>query len=181
MKWEVIWNFINQNIISEVIGALFFSFIVAYLFDKYSKNKETKELMNKILPLLEEEIEENQNSVEIVQKILTENKKNGTTTFIPGFQPFKTSIISTVFYGDLLKVMPIQRASLIIELFDYCTNANRIYKQLDQVLKEEFGKLMEPHTYRPDLTMRKAQYIEILEKQLLPSVTRVCDELRFQL
>ena len=102
MKWEVIWNFINQNIISEVIGALFFSFIVAYLFDKYSKNKETKELMNKILPLLEEEIEENQNSVEIVQKILTENKKNGTTTFIPGFQPFKTSIISTVFYGDLL-------------------------------------------------------------------------------
>jgi hypothetical protein len=177
MNFQNIWNFLNQNIISEAVGAFIFGLIATYSFYKYSKIHETKELISRVSFYLKQEVEENEKNAEFLKKILNETRKVEKVMLIPAFKPFRISILSAIFYGEFLKVLPIQKASLIIELFYKCEKANEIYKQLDHILRKEFEKLNEPGVYWSDLTIQRRHYVDTLEKYLLPSIIQSCNEL----
>lgn len=185
MDVYIIWNFLNQNIVSEAIGAFIFGLIVALLLHKYLKVHETKEIIKKISFHLKQELEENQNTAKSMKEKLRELKKNGVTILFPSLS-FNTSILSAIFQGESLKVLPTQQSSLVIELFDYCNNANKTWEQLNQLLKEEFKKpwrlsISISDTDRMGQQMIKGHLISTLEEYLLPSIIQICDKLLFQL
>lgn len=183
------WNILNQNIISEAIGALIFGFIASFLFNKFSKTRETKEILNKIYFPLKQEIEENQKTAKRAKEIF-EEEGGKSILLLPSFHLFNTSILSAISHIEFLKVMPIQQSSLVIALFNYCNRANQVYEQLNQLLKEElmqYSKITISSIGEPDywtylnIQTIKTHLITSLKEYLLPSIIKTCDELRFQL
>ena len=172
----VAWQFLEKPIVSKLIDVFVFRTIASFLLDRYLDRKEAKELWRKIKPQLQKEIAQNQDSAQGLQSLL--EKYGG---FVSSTEPFCTPVLFIVFQQRLIRIISAERLSLMIELFNCCNRANVTIKQLDQTDKEEVRELVRSEGYGPDLSKRKAYYIEELGTNLFPSIIKICDELLSEL
>ena len=182
------WSFVNQNIVSEAIGAFIFGLIAAFLFNKISKTREIKELFNRISPQLKCEVEDIQKVAKRMKEIFEKEGGRGLILF-PSYYLFNTPVLSIVLHSEFLKVAPLQQSSLMITLLNNCNRANQVYEKLNQLLQKELVEYSnitmsstEPNywSYLNFQTI-KNHFITSLKEYLLPSIIETCDKLLFQL
>ena len=163
MPLNQVWNFLNQNIISEAIGAMFFGLIATYLFYRFSRRQELKELKIKITEKLKKEISENKN---IIEQILT--SFNNQTILVDPL-PLKVSVLSAIINGKFIDVFSPKQVFLIFELSEEVNKANRLYEEL-------FNKYCSVDAALGGMEIIRNSIKDYLSK-MLPNIKNLCDEL----
>lgn len=119
-----IWHFLNENIVSALIGATAFALIGAGLLRWSDSRRIRYETMRKMKELIGQQITDNLD----VQKTVYNAIQQGGVHNMPA--PFRTSAIQTFLQAGLIDKVSPETAYLIIDLNDKLILANGFYSRL---------------------------------------------------
>lgn len=153
-----IWQFLNQNLISEAIGALVFGFIAAFLFYKFSSSDEDQAINQKVKVLLKKNVEQNLSLIPVMRKILP----NQVPT-LPN--PFSTSSFQIALQGKFIEKINPNSSVKLLELYDDLITANKILEQIREFSIGIAAAMNNSSNVRGQLNITIQKLFENIEKR----------------
>jgi hypothetical protein len=133
--------------------------LAAWLFNKYSHNREKEALSVKTKEIIKKEVEDNLAVIPSIRKMLDENKVGMLPT------PFSTSSFQIILQGKFIEYLEPSYSQLIIDLHDGFISANEIYKQLREYSVGIQSALGGSDKIRPILIATIKKQLEVIEKK----------------
>lgn len=121
-----IWEFLNQNFISSLFEALIFGLVAAYIFYKFSDANEKRSLTLQTRSLIEESINELQETTDVLIKQLEKND----VTRVP--RPLDTTILRVLLQGKFTEVMNAELVTGVAKVYRISELINADYDSLHQ-------------------------------------------------
>jgi len=115
MTLNQIWNFLNQNLVSNIIGALIFGVIAAWIVHRLVSTKERQEIISKISLILFNELNFNKTQAKILKEIF--DKPSVLLTTYPAFKTSAWKIITESRFIESLDASKISRLLMFYEIF----------------------------------------------------------------
>ncbi len=128
-----IWEFLNQNLISNAIGAIIFGFIASLLFYKYTNLLRKKDLVIQMKSLIDEQLKEYLVIIDETKNLLNQEGINLGRPFL-----FSTSTFEVLLQGNFIENMDSSKSNTILILYNKVIALNKIY---DSFVKYSIGNM----------------------------------------